>query len=354
MTATIPHLGMNLKQLEEHPNGLIFKFKKINGQFVHTYYKGKMIEKSGLTPSMVLNRTLYEIMPYEEAEEKNRLYEKAWNGEIIYYEGCLNNVHYFAILLPVKEMGKTAEVLGVAFDVTRSRLLEKKIESAERLSMVGQLAAGVAHEICNPLTSLKGFTQILREMITEYDKQHYLAIMQDEVERIQRIVKEFILLSKPHEKLNLRKVNMTGIVREAVDMLMPEIALHRLNIKTEAHHDVVAEGDTALIRQMVLNLLQNAIDASKERKSEIFVSVKYMNAYFYEIKIKDFGHGISKERQEKLFQPFYTTKEKGVGLGLMVCKRIVELHQGNIHLTSKENVGTEVIVELPRKPQPVL
>ncbi len=349
MTTTIPDIGMNIKQLEQHPNGLVYKFKKINGQFIHTYYKGKLIEKNGLPPSSVLNRTLYDIMPYEEAEQKHRLYERAWNGEIIYYEGCLNNIHYFAILLPIKEYGKTVEVWGVAFDVTWSRLLEKKHENTERFDLISQLAAGVAHEIRNPLTSLKGFTQILKEMITEYDKQHYLAIMQDELEKIQQIVNEFILLSKPQNGLNIKEMNIGELVADVIDLLRPEITLYNLPIIKDIPNDIVAEGDPGQIRQIIRNLLQNAIDASKERKKEIIVSVKYLNTYYYEIRIKDFGHGISKERQEKLFQPFYTTKEKGIGLGLMVCKRIVDLHQGNIKLNSCLNVGTEVIVELPRK-----
>lgn len=349
MTTTIHNIGHNLKQLEQHPNGLVYKFKKINGQFIHTYCVGKMLKKSGLTPSMVVNHTLTEILSYEDAQQKTRLYEKAWNGEIINYEGCLNNVHYFAILLPIIENGKVVEVWGTAFDITWKKLHEKKTENTERLAMVGQLAAGVAHEIRNPLTSLKGFTQILKEMTTEGEKRNYLTIMQDELDKIQQIVNEFMLLSKPSKALNIQKIDLRELVKNIIDFFKPELASCNLNILTVLPDNIIAHGDQSLLRQIIINLLQNSIDASVKRKKDIILSVKNINAYYYEIKVKDYGHGISKERQERLFQPFYTTKEKGTGLGLMVCKRIVDLHHGTIKIFSEENVGTEVIVELPKK-----
>lgn len=349
MTTTIHNIGNNLKQLEHHPNGLVYKFKKIDGQFVHTYSVGKMLEKSGLTPSMVINHTLDEILPYEEAQQKKRLYEKAWNGEIINYEGCHNNVHYFAILLPIIENGKVIEVWGTAFDITWNKLHERETENTERFAMVGQLAAGVAHEIRNPLTSLKGFTQILQEMIPEADKRNYLTIMENELNKIQQIVNEFMLLSKPSKALNIQKTDLRELVKSVISYLQPELARYSLNIIVVLPDDIIAQGDQSLLRQIIINLLQNSIDASIEKKKGIILSVKNINAYYYEIKVKDYGHGISKERQERLFQPFYTTKEKGTGLGLMVCKRIVDLHHGTIKLLSEENVGTEVIVELPRK-----
>lgn len=349
MTTTIHNIDNNLKQLEQHPNGLVYKFKKINGQFIHTYCVGKMLEKSGLTPSMVLNHTLDEILPYDEAQQKIQIYEKAWNGEIINYEGCHNNVHYFAFLLPIIENGKVVEVWGTGFDVTWNKLHEKETENTERLAMVGQLAAGVAHEIRNPLTSLKGFTQILKEMTPEGDKRNYLKIMQGELDKIQQIVNEFMLLSKPSKTLNIQKVDLKELVKNIISYFQPELARNNLNIIVVLPDDIIAQGDQSLLRQIIINLLQNSIDASIERKRDIILSIKNINAYYYEIKVKDYGHGISKERQERLFQPFYTTKEKGTGLGLMVCKRIVDLHHGTIKIFSEENVGTEVIVELPKK-----
>lgn len=349
MTTTIHNIGKNLKQLEQHPNGLVYKFKKIGGKFVHTYCVGKMLKKSGLTPSMVINHTLDEILPYEEAQQKILLYEKAWSGEIINYEGCYNNVHYFAILLPIIENGTVVEIWGTAFDVTWNKLHEKETENTERLAMVGQLAAGVAHEIRNPLTSLKGFTKILQEMTREGDKLNYLTIMQDELDKIQQIVNEFMLLSKPSKALHIQKIDLKELVNNVVNYFQPQLAYYHLNIIVVLPDDIIAQGDYNLLKQIIINLLQNSIDASIERKKDIILSVKSINAYYYEIKVKDYGHGISKERQERLFQPFYTTKEKGTGLGLMVCKRIVDLHHGTIKIFSQKNVGTEVIVELPKK-----
>ncbi|MDZ5471302.1 ATP-binding protein [Bacillus sp. 31A1R] len=342
------NLESEANYISQRPIGFIFKFKKIDDDFIHTYAHGDLLSKLGLTPSMVENGTLFDVLPEDVAKQKQLFYQKAWNGETSNYEGNFNQTHYLAVLSPIFNNGEVVEVFGTVFDITREKQNERMVGKAEKLAALGQLAAGIAHEIRNPLTSLKGFSQILKERTTGQEAE-YVAIMLEELNRIQNIVNEFMLLSKPQEHFILKEHYMNHLISHVIKILEPEITLNNMNIITCFSNDIYAQVDDSQLKQVLINLIQNAIDASSTKRSDIIIYLNEIDQVYYEIKIVDFGIGISEERQESLFQPFFTTKEKGTGLGLMVCKRIIEQHKGSIELISKEGFGTTVKIILPKK-----
>lgn len=341
-------VSSEIKSYIERPNAFIFRFKKINHQFIHTFCEGKLLNKFGVLPEMVINKTVYDFMPSDIGRRKEQFYEKAWQGENINYEGSLHGIHYLAVLMPIVEDGKVVEVMATAFDITKEKHNEEMMHKAEKLAMIGQLAAGVAHEIRNPLTSLKGFTQILKESVTDEYLRNYIEIMLGELSRIQRVVNEFMLLSNPTETFVMEKTNFPILISNVIKFIKPEAYLNNVHIITDFKSEITAECDANQMKQVLFNLLQNAIDASSSKKKTIIISLEEMDHDTFSIKVKDYGKGISRERQKYLFEPFYTTKEKGTGLGLMVCRQIVDIHGGKIEVDSHENIGTVVKITLPK------
>lgn len=331
----------------ERPNGFIFKFKKIDKYFIHTSCEGKLLSKFGLTSEMIVNKSLHDFMPLEIAIRKELFYEQAWNGEYINYEGYFNGVYYLAILMPIISDGQVIEVMVSAIDITKEKQNENRVQKAEKLAMVGQLAAGVAHEIRNPLTSIKGFTQILKDSLPDNEQRNYLDIMLREISSIQRVVNQFMLLSNPAESFVMENTNIKSLILNVIKFLRPEAFLHNINILTEFNCELIAECDVNQIKQVLFNLVQNAIEASTSKRRNIIIALNQVDVNDYEISIKDYGKGISTERQKYLFEPFYATQEKGTGLGLMVCRQIVESHSGKILVESQENHGTVVRIILP-------
>ncbi|WP_088034189.1 ATP-binding protein [Evansella clarkii] len=344
---------INFKDFLPRRNGFVFKYKKVDGQYIHTYAEGELIKKMGQKKADILNHTLFNFLPKKEAALKVHYYEQAWNGEIINYEGCINGVYYLATLNPNKEDGNVKEVFGTAIDITEEKENEKKIKEMEKLALAGELAAGIAHEIRNPLTSLKGFTQLLRANISNdtADRQEmakYIDIMLDELERLNSIVEEFLFIGKPNRKLIMKEINLDKLLDDVILFMEPQCQIKGITIQTEFDGAFKTVCDPDMLKQVFINIIRNAIEATKEDTPIINIALTE-NDQRYIITIRDYGYGVSKDKQKRLFEPFFTTKVQGTGLGLMVCKRIVELHNGEISLTSKEGEGTDVTIILPKE-----
>lgn len=230
-------------------------------------------------------------------------------------------------------------------DVTESKRNQEFIQQSEKLSVVGELAAGIAHEIRNPLTSLKGFTQLLdHEFSTE---SGYVDIMISEIERINTIVGELLMLAKPTEE-EFRQVCLKDLL-ENVQMLMSAQAnLHSVEINQkneEAIHNLYFNGVENKIKQVFINIIKNAIEAM-ENGGIITLETTRLESKV-RIAFHDNGSGIPSHVLHKIGNPFYTTKEKGTGLGLMVSKSIIESHEGELRINSVVGEGTTVEILLP-------
>ncbi|MEH7273249.1 ATP-binding protein [Neobacillus vireti] len=222
---------------------------------------------------------------------------------------------------------------------------EKKQTELQKLELIGNLAASTAHEIKNPLTGIKGLVTLLSEEHSDTKSQYYFQVIQQEIDRINAIVSELLVLGKPTAyKLNTFDVNT--IVKEIEPIILSEANF--MNVELMIHY-----GDVDLpiscvkdnVKQVLLNLAKNALQAMPNGGKLTIILKK--NAESCLIHVADTGVGMGKEQLKKAFTPFYSMKKEGSGLGLTICKRIIETFGGKIFIKSSLNAGTQVEITLP-------
>jgi PAS domain S-box-containing protein len=236
-------------------------------------------------------------------------------------------------------------ILTIVRDITAIKSqTDELIRKSDKLSLVGQLAAGIAHEIRNPLTSLRGFIQLLQ--YKSEDNKDYCDIMLSELDRINLIVGEFLILAKPQMiQFNERDINQ--IIRHVVTLIGTQAIINNIHLVDKLAENLpTISCEENQLKQVIINLIKNAIEAMPNGGTiTVETGMKDENHLF--IRITDEGNGIPREMLEKLGEPFYTTKDHGTGLGLMVCYKIIENHLGEIRVHSEINLGTtfEVILK---------
>lgn len=220
-----------------------------------------------------------------------------------------------------------------------------QLERSHELSLVGQMAAGVAHEIKNPLASIKGAVEIVGNDKTSPDeRKEFQGIIVKEIKRIDGTVQEFLEFARPKE-VKFQRVNLGDIINSAGKQLQGQIEKAGQHLHLTTEENVFVKADPEKLREVILNLILNAIDASKiEQDINVVARAIRQKA---ELIVEDFGVGMSDGEKEKLFDPFFTTKSKGVGLGLAIVKSIIEKHSGNIIVESALDKGTKFIISLP-------
>lgn len=234
-------------------------------------------------------------------------------------------------------------ILLVFRDISERKKTEEELRNLDKLSTVGQLAASVAHEIRNPLTSLKGFLQLMNQ---SGEVNQYIPIMLTELERINLVTTEMLLLSKP-QMVNFQKHNLITLLTEVIALIRTEGNLKGIAIRFEPSiPEQVIYCDVNQLKQLFINLIKNAIDAMPNG-GEINLSVHKKHKDQVEVLVQDEGMGIPPEILANLGRPFNTTKEKGTGLGLTVCYQIIQSHHGEISFHSEPGKGTKVSVLLP-------
>ncbi|MCD8510428.1 MAG: ATP-binding protein [Bacillus sp. (in: Bacteria)] len=341
---------INYKSFIPRKNGFIFKFVKMENQYIHTFIEGELIQKVGIHPNMIIGKTVFDFLPEEVAREKTLFYDRAWNGEIVNYEGHFGGVYYLATLNPIVTNSDVVEVLGTAIDITVEKEREIQVQKMEKLSVVGELAAGIAHEIRNPLTAIKGFTQLVKENVEDEKLHLYLNTTMDELNRINEIVNEFMVIAKPDENLHMKLTDINLLVKNVINIMEPQANLQSVIIIPQFEASIMAECDLNKIKQVLINILKNAMEAINHKNAIITVILRQENEDGYVIEIIDDGCGISEDRQKSLFEPFFFYKrKKEQDLGLMICKRIIDIHNGSIEIISTEELGTTVKINLPTK-----
>ena len=223
---------------------------------------------------------------------------------------------------------------------------EEQLRLADRLSALGKLSAGIAHEVRNPLASIKGTAEIISDKFKPGDKEYeFVKILIKEVNRLDTVVAEFLDFARPKPP-ELKSSNINYIIQSVLKLTEHEIAKSRINLNTRFKEGLPSISvDPEQMKQVFLNLIINAVQAmpdggtlkidSHQNKSEIVCE------------FSDTGMGISKEQQKNLFTPFFTSKTTGTGLGLAIVHRILESHKGKIMFTTKENQGTTFTISLP-------
>ncbi|NOV02973.1 PAS domain S-box protein [Paenibacillus planticolens] len=303
--------------------------------------------------SELLNKPL-PIYPEFLEEQRKEIYEMLKAGKQISgletvrqrKDGQL--VHVSVTKTPIKnEKGEIIGFAGISRDITERNRTEELLRKSDKLSVAGQLAAGLAHEIRNPLTSLRGFLQLLQNDVK--GKQHYFDIMLSELDRINFIVSEFLVIAKP-EAIHYKESDLKDILQSVTALLDTQAVLCNvvllLEFETEIPKLVCSEMH---LKQLFINLVKNAMEAIP-KDGQIKLTVSLQGSNLIRVRTEDNGCGIPEDRLKQLGEPFYTTKEKGTGLGLMMCFKIVEAHQGTMTIQSRLGEGTTIDVFLPTRP----
>ncbi|RKD24365.1 hypothetical protein BEP19_08195 [Ammoniphilus oxalaticus] len=458
-----------LRETLRGQQGVIFKFKKEDGNFIHTLCDGQLIRKSQLNPDLFLSPDWTRLLQPDIVDELLGQYERAWQGSDTSSEIRWPNGHFLQLMLqPIFRSGQVIEVVGSIFDITEKKRMEQALEESERhyrliaentsdlitvlqvngkakycspshqvilgyspddlldgeiksifepqvlyrireklakiireqqpdqiefrcqhkngnwvqfesrcmpvtgprgdveyivivsrdiserkkaeelalasekLSVVGELAAGVAHEIRNPLTTLKGFIQMFQK--GEIDPV-YLDVISSELDRIELITNEFLILAKP-QVVHYRVESLVSIIENVVAILTPQMKLNNIQVYTEFEQQLPQiKCEPSQLKQLFVNIMKNAIEAMPTggiMKLKIYRQEDYLLA-----EVEDNGCGIPGEIISRLGEPFYTLKEKGTGLGLMVCKKIINEHGGTIQFFSELGEGATVQIALP-------
>jgi PAS domain S-box-containing protein len=251
--------------------------------------------------------------------------------------------------------GQLSGLIHVIRDITQRRRVEEALQRAEQLKMVGELAAGLAHEIKNPLAGIKGSIQVLVETagIAEEDRSLILKAI-DEIKRIETLLKSLLNFAKP-PRLQLMPIDVNNLLEKAIALSLKHPSLapggsKTINVLKDFDpdlHEIMA--DPMQLQQVFLNLMFNAIEAMPRGGALAVKTLMDDTENVLRIAISDTGKGMEPPVLEQIFQPFYTTKRKGSGLGLSICQRLVDQHEGSIRVESAPGKGTVFTIVIPAR-----
>lgn len=246
---------------------------------------------------------------------------------------------------PIYDKNKEIVALSlITRDITERLQAERLKIEAIKLNAIGEIAATVAHEVRNPMTSVNGFVQLMNED-PENPYRAYTEIMESEIERINLIASEFLILSKPNIKQR-REVDVENKIIDVIDLFNPELTRRQINCSLYlAEYPTTVFGNEESLKQVFINLMKNAMEAVRDGGNIMFFNSIVNNTI--SITLSDNGHGMNPETFKQLFIPFFTTKEGATGLGLVITKKIVLDHGGNIEFKELRKHGTELTVSFP-------
>ncbi|MBP3041212.1 PAS domain S-box protein [Bacillaceae bacterium Marseille-Q3522] len=262
-----------------------------------------------------------------------------WNGEI---RNKRKDGSYYWVdttIVPfINKKGKPYQYLSIRNDITERKRTEEMIHRQDKLAAVGQLAAGVAHEIRNPMTSIKGYAEYLLLDENSKDKKELLTIIVEEIERVNGIVEDFMLLAKPNQ-LKIEEKNIIAIMDDVISLLDYDARKRNVHISFPHKQDgMKLKCDENRLKQVFLNIIKNGIEAMPDG-GDLTVTCERDKTKIH-ITIHDTGEGIAEENLKKIGEPFYTTKKDGTGLGLMISFQIIENHHGKVYIESEVKKGT--------------
>ncbi|MEW9105296.1 PAS domain S-box protein, partial [Paenibacillus sp.] len=337
------HLESFINQSNDaiHVTDLKGRIERVNQAFVDMF---------GWTSEEVLGKPLCNI-PEDKLEEERKIHEAKRHGEYVSNwettrltkDGRVLDVSVTTSPM-YNEGGDCIAWASITRDITSRKRMEELLRRSEKLTTVGQLAAGVAHEIRNPLTTLKGFLQLQQR--TRSLNDNHMDMMLAELERINLIVSEFLVLAKP-QAIQFQPKDVRRIVTDVVALLDSQANLNNVHFATQFDEFVpLVNCEENQLKQVFINVMKNAMEAMPEG-GMVEIAVQSRHKGLVVVKILDHGIGIPEEHLSQLGDPFFTSKEYGTGLGLMVSQRIIHNHRGLIEITSEQNIGTEVTISLP-------
>jgi signal transduction histidine kinase len=228
----------------------------------------------------------------------------------------------------------------------RNKQFEREKIRTEKLSTIGKVTSSIVHEIRAPLTSIKGFADMLLKTYKEEIKiQKYLGIINSEVDRLNNLA-SLLLDYSGNKNYNYEKIKINDIIAETVEFFEHELKIRDITLSTLVHEEIYISADRYKLKQVMVNLIKNAIEAKDKSFSKLNISLQKFSLYG-EVKIWDNGKGLEKEELERLFEPFNSSKLNGTGLGLAIVKDILTNHKGTIEFNSEAGNWTEITIKLP-------
>jgi signal transduction histidine kinase len=251
------------------------------------------------------------------------------------------------------EMGKLTEQFNeMTAELEKTRELEAQLQQAEKSAVVGRLGSAIAHEIRNPLNYINLTLDHLRAKFapTDIDKkadfEKLTAQLKTEVARINRQITDFLNYSRP-AKVNVQAVDARRVVEDSLRLVEAQAAEQNIKISLIEHENIPKiSGDAEFLRSVFSNLFINAVQSMETTGGSLNVKISPENE-FVKIEVEDTGKGITEENLEKIFEPYFSTKETGTGLGLAIVQKVVDVHNGTIEVESKVNEGTHFTIKLP-------
>jgi PAS domain S-box-containing protein len=271
-----------------------------------------------------------------------------WKGEVVVRQKSGDTFSAYLSITPIlNERGDTIGIVGILRDITDQIEMQKKLIQREKLASLGEMAAGVAHEIRNPLGGIKMAAGLIRRDLSD---KSFTSDMLDSIlsgiKDIENIINDLLDFTR-ETKLEKEDYDIARMIRGIVNSFHHEI--HKKGIEVvydRFEEDINLNVDGIKIRQVFTNVLKNAIEAISHKEGRILINLYNHDSYAC-IEFIDNGIGISKENLEKMYHPFFTTKPDGIGLGMAIVKKIVDLHKGDIDIESESGKGTKIKIILP-------
>jgi two-component system sensor histidine kinase HydH len=242
--------------------------------------------------------------------------------------------------------GQNIGTVLIIRDMSLMHEMEQQLERSRRMAALGKMAAGIAHEIRNPLGTLRGFAQYFgKKAGDDRESKGYSDLMVSEVDRLNQNISGLLQFARPREPQFL-SVEVDGIITKTVALMEADFKSHSMNFHWECNTNIIVMADPDFILQVLLNLLKNSINAT-ESGGEISLTVRQDNERVI-FSVKDNGCGMTERERERMFDPFFTSKKTGTGLGLAVSHQIIEQHRGSFEVHSDPGRGTEISIILPK------
>jgi len=309
----------------------------------------------GITHEDIINKTIWDVFPYDVARKICSISKMSSTSELPHLELTLTNHAglvrevIFNNAVVYDNDDQISGLLGVIIDITVQSQFQKEMARVERLNLVGEMAAGIAHEIRNPITTVKGFLQLYQIKSNTETLGNHVDLMIEELDRANNIITEYLSLVK-NKGLNLTSQNLNNIILSIAPLIETDATFSDKNLKLLLKKVPDALFDEAQMRQLLLNLSRNGLEAM-EPGGTLTIST-YLQDNNIVLEIKDQGKGIAPEIQDKIGNPFVTDKENGTGLGLAVCYSIATRHNASIsYKTGPE--GTTFYILFQVTPPPV-
>lgn len=332
--------------VENIPSGIL----TVDTQGVVSMINSTACSILGVVSQEITGRPLREVLSGMDQEE-DRTDLSLPRPEIVFHRSDGAEIFLGFSSSPMKDANGNVTGSVVIFqDLTPIKQMEERVRIADRLATVGELAAGLAHEIRNPLASITGSSQMLRETpdLPEISRT-LLDIIERESTRLNGLISDFLAYAGPKLK-NVGTVNMTAMASEIVEaVLAGEAREGAVTVLAPATKDMHVKGDPEQLRQVLWNLVRNALQATPRGGSvtvDLFSQIRHRQRYVV-ITVSDTGNGIAPDIIGKIFNPFFTSKAEGTGLGLAISQRIVHFHSGFIEVRSSPGGGSVFSVFLP-------